>query len=569
MKRLMVVALCASVAACGGADAPDVGTAGAGFCPEALAGVDAFMSGVRPEQPVPDDERYGGTAVVGHHAELTSGMNAAVASDYGSTQYQTFANLMTLVRYDEDLAPQPYLARSWHVNQDTTEITFRLRDDVFWHDGERTDAHDVAFTYGLVIDPRTGFPNPGYFDLYESGAEGMTVIDDFTVTIGLRPHAEFMDPWRALAILPEHLLGDVPAADIGAHPYGSQCPVGNGPFVFVEHRPQDRWVFEANPAFPQELGGRPYLDRLIQRIVPEQTTLLTELLTGGIDVFIGTRPDQAEQILADGGDVRHFPHREIVYIAWNSRRPQLSDPRVRTAITMATNRRELVDATLLGFGVVANSTVPPFHWAYDPDVLPDVPHDPVGARRLLDEAGWTDVDGDGIRENRDGAPLAISIKYNTGNRLRQDIAEIMQAQLSEVGIDVRPTVVETAALSAQVLDPEVRDFDGVVFGWFSDFRMDDRDLLHSDRLDGMFALSGTRNPELDRLLDTLQVAVDPESAKPLWDEYQRAQAREHPYTLLFFPERVAAVSRRLQGVIMDVRGEWVSVRDWWVDPSQR
>jgi peptide/nickel transport system substrate-binding protein len=206
MKRQMVVALCTSVAACGGADAPDVGAAGADFCAEALAGVDGFMSQARLERPPPDDELYGGTAVVGHHAELTSGMNAAIASDYGSTQYQTFVNLMTLVRYDEDLAPQPYLARSWDVNRDTTEITFHLRDDVFWHDGERTDAHDVAFTYGLVINPLTGFANPAYFDLYGEGDRGMRVVDDFTVTIGLRPHAGFMDPWRALAILPQHLL---------------------------------------------------------------------------------------------------------------------------------------------------------------------------------------------------------------------------------------------------------------------------------------------------------------------------------------------------------------------------
>ena len=123
--------------------------------------------------------------------------------------------------------------------------------------------------------------------------------------------------------------------------------------------------------------------------------------------------------------------------------------------------------------------------------------------------------------------------------------------------------------SDQIFDAAVRDFDGVVFGWVSDFRMDDRDLFHSDRVDGFYALSGTRNAAMDRLLDTLQVVVDQEQAKPLWDEYQRVQVAEHPYTPLFFPDRLAAVGARMRGVVMDVRGEWVSVRDWWIDPGQR
>src|SRR5690606_5639777 len=112
------------------------------------------------------------------------------------------------------------------------------------------------------------------------GPDGIEVIDDFTVRFHLEPHADFLDPFRPVAILPEHLLGDVPHQQLRQHPYGTQCPVGNGPFVFAEHRPQERWVFEANPAFPEPLGGRPFVDRYVYRVIPEQTTLLTELLTG-------------------------------------------------------------------------------------------------------------------------------------------------------------------------------------------------------------------------------------------------------------------------------------------------
>lgn len=568
MKRLVALGASVWLVACGDGGSGAGATAStAGFCAEAMAAVDAFLAKAAAEHPTPDDPRYGGTVVVGTQVELTGGLGPT-AADYLGTQYQQFVSMMTLVAYDATLTPRPYLARSWEVNEDTTSITFHLRDDVVWHDGERTDAHDVAFTYALVTDPAARYPNAGSFDLYDT-ADGMEVVDDFTVRVALRPHADYLDPWRALAIMPEHLLGGVPPDEIASHPFGSQCAVGNGPFVFREHRLQDRWLFTANPAFPRELGGRPYLDGIVHRVIPDQTTLLTELLTGGVDVLVDARPDQVEQIRSAGLEVVHFPDRRFVYVAWNARRPQLSDPRVRRALTMATNRHELVEASLLGYGSVANTTVPPFHRAHDPSVVPGVRYDPQGARRLLEEAGWVDRDGDGVRENAEGLPLGIELKYNTGNQQRQDIAEVMQAQLAEVGVAVRATVVEPSALQAQVFGPERREFDGLVFGFVSDFRVDDRDLFHSDRIEQPFALTGTRNPELDRLMDTLAVIVDAKAAKPLWDEYQRLLDREHPNTFLYFPDKIDAFGARMRGVSMDVRGEWAAVREWWIEPSLR
>src|SRR5690606_8553837 len=165
-------------------------------------------------------------------------------------QHQEFVNLMPLVNYSAELEVQPYLAESWEVSEDGTELTFHIRQDVYWHDGEQTDAHDVAFTYRTVTNPETAFPNAAFWTHYVKGPEGVEVVDDFTVRISLEPHAEFLDPWTTLGILPEHLLGDVPPSQLRQHPFGTQCPVGNGPFVFVSHTQQDRWVFEANPGYP-------------------------------------------------------------------------------------------------------------------------------------------------------------------------------------------------------------------------------------------------------------------------------------------------------------------------------
>ena len=567
--RSILLATLVASAACGEGGPGARPIPNVAFCQEVLPRVDAYMAASRAANPTPDDPRYGGTAVVGTIGELADGMNAAVSSDYSATQHQQFVNLMTLIDYDAGANPRGYLAESWDVADDNSSVTFNLRRDVFWHDGEQTDAHDVAFTYVTVTNPETGFPNAAFWNHYVKGPDGIEVVDDFTVRIRMEPHAEFLDPFRSLGILPEHLLGDVPPAELKTHPYGTQCPVGNGPFVFWSHSPQERWVFEANPGFPQGLGGRPYLDRYMYRIIPEQTTLLAELLTRNIDVYISPAPDQAQRILDDPGvELLRYPFRNYVLVGWNSRRPQLADARVRRAITMGTDRESIVEAILQGYGVVADGSVPPFHWAYDTDA-PGLQYDPEAAMALLTEAGWVDRDGDGVRENAAGDPLSFSIKYNTGNQQRQNIAEIMQAQLAEVGIEVRPQVVEWATLLQQINTPELRDFDGVVMGWVVEYKLDDTDLFHSERIDQPYAWSGTTNPDIDRLLVRLGSTIDREEAKALWAEYQEELIEEQPYTFFYFPERLDGVSTRLEGVQMDARGEWLNIREWYVDPASR
>ena len=568
MRRVLALGAVSVVAACGGGDGAAIPDDP--FCQQVLPAVVAFMQEARAANTAPDDPRYGGTVVVGNYGEISDGMNAAVSADYTATQHQQFVNLMPLIDYDERFEPSPYLAESWEVAPDGLSITFHLRQDVYWHDGERTDAHDVAFTWEVVTDPLTAFPNAAFWDHYVKGPEGVEVLDDFTVRIRLtQPHADFLDAFRPTAILPEHLLGDVPHDQLKQHPFGSLCPVGNGPFVFESHAPQERWVFTANPVFPAALGGRPFVDRYVYRIITEQTTLLTELLTEGVDVYIAPTPEQAEQIEANPNlELLAYPFRNYIFVGWNARRPQLADARVRRAITMGTNREQIVQAIIRGYGEVAHSGVPPFHWAYDPGHLPVLEYDPAAARALLDQAGWRDRNNDGVRESADGTRLSFSIKYNP-NLIRQQIAEIMQSQLREIGIEARPQVVEYTTLLTQINTPELRDFDGVVMGWNVEFKIDDTDLLHSARIDQPFAWAGTRNPEIDRLLEAVSRTVDRDEARALWMEYQAELIEEQPYTYFYIPERLDGVNRRVRGVVMDARGEWVNLKDWYLDPASR
>lgn len=537
MRRVLLAGLSTAIlAACG---EPDVGV----------------------ESEVPEPERYGGTAVVASLSEVNS-MNHFVSIDDISQQLQAFVLFAPLIQYNSELEPIPYLAESWDTTAivDGIALTFHLRDDVKWHDGVATTANDVKFTFDRIKDPATAYPNASVLAAYDSAR----VEDALTITFFLKPHIGFLDAWRMISPMPQHILGDVAPADLKQHPFGTESPVGNGPFRFVEHRAGDRWVFEANPDFPEALGGRPYLDRLVYRFVEEPTVRLAELLAGNVDAYLVVSPSHVEQIDADPTTKAvTYPNRAYHFINWNCRLPFFADAQVRRALTLAINRHQIVEAVLLGLGEVAKGPVPPFHWAFNAQLQP-LPYDPDSARTLLEASGWTDSDGDGVRE-RGSQRASFELKTNP-HPTREDIMTLVQRDLAEVGIEVRTRVQEAQSMGADITGSE-RRFEAFVLGWTTEFNSDDRVLFACSALDGPFQWSGYCNPRVDELLDELSSIQDRSTALPLWYEYQEIIQRDQPYTFLYYGVQANGVSHRLRNVEMDIRGDFVNAREWYVAPG--
>ncbi len=533
---------------------------------------DSASNAGTPEQ-VPEAERYGGTAVI-LHAQDFQPMNPLTADIRPNLQMHQFALFTPVLRYDAELNPLPGLAERWdtvRVAPDTLQLTFHLRRDVTWHDGTPTTADDVLFTFERTVDPRTATPHVDMYRLYSRHAER---IDSFTVRFRVRASPDFLIPWMTRPPAPRHLLADAAPEEMYRHPFGQQ-PVGNGPFRFVRRTPGQEWVFEANPDFPEALGGRPYLDRLVFRILPDATARLTEVLSGSADISavpfaraseIGTTPWVRLLSFSEGG---------WDYISWNQRLPLFRDVRVRRALAMALDRQVIAEAVTLGHGEAGRTTVTPVHWAYNSDPELTLPHDPERARQLLAEASWRDRDGNGIVENDAGQPFRFTLKFPGGEAYRES-AVIAQAQLRKVGVEMVLRQVELNTLIQQLTGrvsrhgERERDFEAVMLGWVDGaFSKDDSYILHSRSRNEPTAETGYSHPRIDLLLDSLRVTTDRDAARPLWREYQRLLAQEQPYTVLYYPNSLFAVRERLQGVEMDARGFLLSVARWWIPPDQR
>jgi len=445
-------------------------------------------------------------------ADLQS-LNPLVTIHPFAKQVERYVLLTTLVRYDSTLAPQPYLARSWTWSPDHKALTFRLQPGVRWHDGVATTARDVAWTLSAARDSATGYPRFNDFvDVaFVNDPNDSTVVIRFA-----REQSAMPDVLTDLAILPAHLLDSVPRAELRRAAW-NQRPIGNGPFRFVTHEPNRRWVFAANPDFPPALGGPPALERFIVVVVDEPTTKLAALTAGEVD-FAGIQPAHAMFVRDNPAlTVLDYPVIFPYGIVFNMRRAPFDDPRVRLAVALALDRREIVAGYLYGFGAVADGPVPPDVPGFVP-VRP-IPAAPDSARRLL-----------GGRR--------IAFELLTVGSGEAALEQLIQARLAAVGFDVAIRQLELTAFLARV-NAGRRDFTAAVLGTPGDLG-----------LGYLMTLAG---------LAGLRVPADPARAQRLFRD-------SLPVAFLYQARGVQGMNRRVSGVRMDLRGELPTVTAWRTAP---
>jgi len=465
-----------------------------------------------------------------------------------------------LVKYDKNLNIIGDLAESWDISRDGLVITFHLRHNVRWHDGQPFTAEDVLFTYQLTVDPRTPTAYAGDF-LKVKKAEA---LDDYTFRATYdKPFAPALMSWGN-AILPRHLLA---GQDITRTPLARK-PIGTGPYKFKEWITGQKIVLVSNTDY---FEGRPYIDGYILRIIPDMATMFLELRAGGIDRMSLTPLQYTRQTENPlfRRDYKKFRYLSFAYtfVGYNIKNPLFADRRVRQALALAIDKEEIIQGVLLGLGKPATGPFKPGTWAYNQNVM-TFPHNPGKARALLAEAGWLDRDGDGLLD-RDGQPFAFELLVNQGNEVRGKCAEIIQRRLAEIGISVKIRVVEWAAFVNDFINK--RRFDATILGWTIPLDPDLYDVWHSTKT-GPQELNFTsfKNEEVDRLLEKGRSTFNLEERKKCYYRIQEILAEEQPYTFLYVPDALPIIQSRFRGIELAPLGIGHNFIKWYVPaPEQR
>lgn len=464
-----------------------------------------------------------------------------------------------LVRYNKNLELEGELAETWDISADNLTITFHLRKDVCWHDGTPFTSADVLFTYQLYVDPKTP---TAYAESYRqvSKAEAPDALT-FKVTYD-KPYAPALGSW-GVSILPRHLLE---GQNITKSPLSRQ-PIGTGPYKFIEWKSGEKLVLEANEDY---FEGRPYIKRVLYRIIPDLSTQFLELQSGGLD-FMGLTPIQYQtQTQTPSFEQKFNKYRYLAfgytYLGYNLKRPMFQDKRVRQALTCAIDKQEIIDGVLLGLGQVATGPYKPDTWVYNPNVQ-RYGYDPTRAKELLAETGWKDTNGDGILD-KNGEALSFTIVTNQGNDLRVKSGEIIQRRFREVGVDVKLRVIEWASFLKEFINPG--NFDATILGWSGGPEPDQYNIWHSSKT-GPRELNFIqfKNSEVDELLEKGRRTFDQAERKKSYDRFQEILAEEQPYTFLYVTEALPVVAKRFRGIEPAPAGIRHNFIKWYVPASEQ
>jgi len=501
---------------------------------------------------------YGDAIVEGSIGDV-SGFLTAVTSDSASHTAAGYV-FNGLVRYDKDLKLEGELAESWEVSPDGRKITFHLRKGVTWHDGKPFTSEDVMFTYRKMIDPDTPTAYAEDFKqvTHASNPDPYTFVVEYE-----KPFAPALASW-GMHVLPKHLLETYP--DISRSPLNKK-PVGTGPFRFVEWKTGEKTVFEANPDY---FEGRPYLSRVITRVIPDPATMFLELKSGGIDMMgltplQYTRQTKTEEFRKSFNKYRYLSF-GYTYLGFRLSHPLFSDRRVRQAFAYAINKKEIIDGVLFGLGQEATGPYKPGTWAHNPDVK-KYPYDPEQAKALLAEAGWKDAGGEGVLE-KGGRKFAFTVLTNAGNESRAKTAAIIQQNLAAVGIRMEIRTLEWSAFINEFVDK--RKFDAVILGWSISQDPDQYDIWSSKKT-GPKELNfvGFADAEVDRLLEEGRRTFDIEKRKKAYFRIQEILAEEQPYVFLYYPDSLPVVQKRIHGIEPAPAGISYNFIKWYVPKGEQ
>jgi peptide/nickel transport system substrate-binding protein len=435
------------------------------------------------------------------------------------------------------------------------DLTYTIRPEARWADGVPVTTADVRFTYEVGRNPQSGVSNG---ELYRR-IIGIDVKDERTFTLHVDKLTFDYAAIQDFMLLPAHVERDAFAEPgqyrLRTHYNTDPTNPGlyNGPYRVSEFVAGSHILLEPNPHWAGPPG---YFRRITVRTIENTAALEANLLSGTIDMIAGELGLPLDEGLAfakrngEAFQILHKPGLVYEHIDLNLGQPALADRRVREALILGLDRDAISQSLFAGRQPVAASFVNPLDLGYTEDV-PRYRHDPTGAGALLEAAGWA-KGADGVRRNAQGQRLSFELMTTAGNRSRELVEQVLQSQWRQIGVDIRIKNEPARVLFGDTLPH--RRFELAMYAWISSPENVPRSILHSSEIpseaNGFVGQNATgfASPEMDRLIDALEIELDPNARKALWAEAQRLYATELPSLPLYFRSDVFILPKWLSGV---------------------
>jgi peptide/nickel transport system substrate-binding protein len=544
---------------------------------------------------LPADAQQGGTLNLkmgsdpkGFNWLIENGADVSAIQAYTHVQVGNY-HLKDVTQYKGELAYH------WEISEDKRTHTLKLREDFYWHKptvdwasgryewlkGEHpVTAHDMVFMLDLMMNDQVAGAAPlrSYFDELET----YEAVDDHTFRIHFKK-SKYMQKVMVTGLypLPQFLY----ANDEAGEPYEPEVigkrfedhwynpmGLGAGPYILSRYEPGVAVELVRNPKFP--LGGNA-MDKILFSILKDQNQPPRKLRTGELHLT-ALQPAQYRAEVLEGEDDSPFKNGQIkggefwsynyFYIAWNADTPYFADKRARQAMSHAFNAKLLIDEVFLGLGERCTGPMPTVQPYYDRSLDPYA-FDLEKAKALLDAAGWTDTDGDGIRDKMvDGEQIPFDFKFivfGSSNEYKT-IGNIYKEDLAKIGIKMSVAPMEWANLLKKV---DAREFDAVTLAWISGPPVDFRQIWHSSQADLPKGSNrvGFRNPEADRIIEALEMEFDEGQRKKLAHEFHQLLYEEQPYTFFYTRKTTVFWQRELKNVWFQLTRPHINPRPFYLE----
>jgi peptide/nickel transport system substrate-binding protein len=475
-----------------------------------------------------------------------------------------------LVVWDEQMRwrVHPDLVESYEESDDHTTATVKLKPGLKWHDGRPLTAEDVVFSWRAILDERVPIRvmRVGTDQIAECKA-----LDSRTIRFTYKEPSAVSRENLGFSIVARHVYepgqhDDPTLRDSDYFNRVHRNPIGYGPYRFVEWVDNDRIVLER---WDDYAGRRPYIKRVVFRIVPDANSALMMLKKGELDEM----PLQADQFAAASADelfgraaVRAFaPRWDYVYVGWNQdgSNPFFDDAQVRRAMTLATNVPLMIESIYHNLVTPCLGIYHPDHWAFDTRVK-RITYSTQQAAKTLDDAGWLVSDEDGWRY-KDGVKFEFTMLLAQGSEAGPPVAAILQEDLRSIGVAMNTQTLEWATFLQRIRG---HDFHAYVGAWGMDPDPDSGwNIWRSDQYDSGRNYVGYSNPRVDALYEKARASFDHDFRRECYREIQRLIYADQPYTFLWHRASLWAFNKRLRGVRMSPRGIgnfYPGMLDWWV-----